>query len=64
MTKFDCYIEKMLTRRQAEQEKRVDEWLYQSVTTRKKSEVMQDLTGGLFFRVKTGVSAQKEVAFS
>ena len=63
MTKFDCYIEKMEERRQAEAEHRVDEWLYQSLTTREKREVLKELVNGLFFSVKTSVSQQKEAVF-
>ena len=63
MTKFDCYIEKMQERRQAEAENRINEWLYQSVTNRQKAEVLDELISGLFFRVKTVVSLEKEKAF-
>ncbi len=63
MTKFDCYIEKMQMRRQAEAESRINEWLYQSVTTREKAEVLNELIDGLFFRVKTVVFTQKEAVF-
>ena len=63
MTKFDCYIEKMQERRQAEAEKRINEWLYHSVTSRQKAEVLDELISGLFFRVKTVVSLEKEKAF-
>lgn len=52
MTKFDLYIEQMEKRRQEESERKLDEWLYQSVRARKKSEVLRDLENGLFFRVK------------
>ena len=62
MTKFDCYIEKMQERRQAEAEKRINEWLYQSVTNRQKAEVLDELINGLFFRVKTVVSLENEKA--
>lgn len=63
MTKFDLYIEQMEKRRQEESERKLDEWLYQSVRARKKSEVLRDLENGLFFRVKKAVSKQKEAVF-
>ena len=63
MTKFDLYIEQMEKRRQEESERKLDEWLYQSVRARKRSEVLRDLENGLFVRVKKAVSKQKEAVF-
>ena len=64
MTKFDLYIEKMQERRQTEAENRIDAWLYESVTTREKKEVLAELANGFFFQVKRTVFTQKEAVFS